>query len=909
MLPLLALLLPPTALAASLPEPDPLGDDPAPLVVTVALDTLRPPVPPPPPPPVGLLPTSLSLTVTPGDETALDLVLDLDVLTAGPVHLPVIGADLALSSATLDGRPVALPPDASGWRALAAVLPAGRHRLRLVGSVATPRPALSLPLLPSPRATVQVQGPWQSSLAQGLPTGPGRFSLPPTGAVALSWRPPTPPAPRPGVVQARMAAALRVDASGIQGRAHVRATAAHQPVSHLDLRLPPVEDLQVEGAAVAGWERSGDGVRVRLSRPLLGTVELSLSWRAPAPAADGGPASLPLPVTTSGQLEQGFVTVHMGDQGTVVPRADRGLQPVAGRDLPAWGRGLVDGAVVTTLAMTGNSPALSLRVLDLSPVDAPPTFVDEARIEVAYAAHGRALLRCRYQVRNDRNQYLALTLPDGARPLGVRVAGRVVQPVRDGDRLFIPLEKSVETLSGLVAFPVEVALLAPEAPWEARGRRTLSAPAVDAPVAQARWEVVLPPGARQREVDGRPTVVQAWTEGGEVLVIDRVAAVGDGTLALEDAAEARREQSQETWNLAYRAYQDNRFDVARGMLEQSLAWDGDNQAARDLLQNVDVLTGEDRDQDDDQARRVRAMARAKTSGLESEQSEKKQEAEDALRAGNYEAAQVVLEELELLTRDLAVVEDTESVDQKVMLEETRQRLDEVTVALKRKKDAQDKERRSEVPVVEVVEAEAVDEWPPEPSPVDEWEEAADLPIAQGELVIVVDGVLPPERAAAEQGVAGLLAGLNGSDAAPKPQAQPSPDTAVAFRGGGRGTGLGSRGAGLGGGGTAEATGADARRAPASKKPAEAPPPPPAPPPATVTASSSSSTVPPTRSSAPSPSAPAGSTVPTALAMDPAVTAAPLSVRPPRAGQRLLLEQKLLAPGDALTVTLTYRLRD
>jgi len=72
-------------------------------------------------------------------------------------------------------------------------------------------------------------------------------------------------------------------------------------------------------------------------------------------------------------------------------------------------------------------------------------------------------------------------------------------------------------------------------------------------------------------------------------------------------------------------------------------------------------------------------------------------------------------------------------------------------------------------------------------------------------------------------------------------------------------------------------------------------PPPAPPPAPAAG--------PTRPPRPLPDP---RTVPTAVSMDPAVTAAPLSVRPPRAGERLLLEQRLLAPDDSLTITLTWR---
>lgn len=995
MLPLLALFLPPaiaaTDLATAAAEP---------LVVTVPLSALDQPEEEPAGPPVALIRDALRVTVLPGDETAIDLVLDLDLFEAGPVALPIVGADLALSSATLDGRPVALPGDPGGWRLLVAELSTGRHRLRVRGTVATPRPELSLPITPATRARVVLAGAWDATVDLGVPAGDGAFDLLGAERLTMSWRPPAAPAPRPQVILAESATALRVDATGIEARAHVQLTVLHKATDRLQLRLPPVSDLDVQGPAVASFSQRGDLVEVLLTEPLDGRLDLSLSYRAAAPPQSGGPAPLLLPVTTSGRLEAGWVTVLAGDQGTVVPEAGRGLAAVPSAMVPAWGKGLVPGATVTSLALTGPRPELSLKVLDLTPAQAPGTFVDEARYEVAHASHGRALLRCRYQVRNDRNQYLGLVLPPGAVPLGVRVAGRVVQPVRAGDRLFIPLEKSVETLTGLVTFPVELSLVLPDDPWQRRGERVLSSPAVDAPVAHARWEIVLPPGVSGRRVEGRPTVVDTWTDTTRGLTIGRAAAVGSGTLQAEDEAESRRERSQDAWNSAYRAYQDNEFEVARGMLEQSLAWDQDNTAAQALLGNVDVLTGETGQQDDGQSRRIRAMARAKTQGLEGEQSKKKRKAEEAVRAGDYEQAYKELEELADLTEQLAIVEDTENVDQKVMLEDTRQQLAEIEVKVvaeqRQRGERQGGERQGGERQGGGAKQDADDSWAARTEfDFDGADIAGELMVPDGSVAVILNRSTGGPTPDDEQ----LLSLM-------RDELLPGKDIGSGLVG--QGQGGGGYGAGVGGDddgafegdeiyfddvdlswleeeleavgyveGRADGYDEDWGDAPATL----APPPPPAPAepmpaaapeprpvPVIVTSGRSyqsslaldvleddddvfgpimpdldplvevaarhdgpgmgghinlrlgrgkRAASPPARASAAAPSHPLKPpppardprTVPTAEQMDPAVTAAPLSVRPPRAGERLLLEQRLLAPDDALTITLTYRSTD
>ncbi|MCB9780369.1 MAG: hypothetical protein H6742_17525 [Alphaproteobacteria bacterium] len=719
LLPLSVLLALPAAAQAL--DRDVAGDldaDPAPLVVRLPLSALPRPVEKPPERPgPAVLPTSLRIGVVPGDETALDLDLTVATTEEAVALLDLFGDALAVRDATIDGRPARLAQGRGGWRALVLDGRPGAHRVRIRGTVATPGPSLDLPLLVPPRTRVEVAGDWEIASPGGLPaadSGGRALQLPPGERLALSWQPPRPATPRPQIVRASSGVDLQVDSAGVTGRARMRFVVVDQPAQTLSFRLSGGTDLDVTGAAVSGFTRSGDTVQVTLVRPIEGAVTVEVAWRATAPGASAAAVAVPVPVTSSGVLDEGWVTVRGGDQGTVVPDAGRGLAAVPVARVPAWAQGMVPGNVVTALALTGSRPELRLSVLDLSPIEAPPTFVDEARFEVAYAEHGRALLRATLDVRNDRSQYLPIDLPPGAVLLGVRVAGRVVQPVRGGtpdgaqggqDRLYVPLEKSVETLSGLVAFPVELGLLLPDDPWAARGERQLTLPGIHAPVAQARWELLLPPGVAVRDVSGDLAPEADLETRTTTLAYGRAVATKSLAVDLENDRRAQddaQSRSREAWNSAYRAYQDNEFEAARGMLEQSLAWDQDNEAAHQLLDNVQVLLGEDEEAArSDQSRRIRAMARSKLAGAESEQLELKDKAQEAVRAGDYVQAEQALDELRSLTERLVQVEDLEVVDQKVALEETEKQLAEVRA----KRDEEDSRRRGEVEALQRREAE------------------------------------------------------------------------------------------------------------------------------------------------------------------------------------------------------------
>ena len=704
--------------------------------VVVPLDALAPSDPPPADPPVTVLVDSMVATILPGDETELELVWKISALEPTWVDLGMTGNALTLSDAEFDGHSVGLPPAPDGYRYLTVHLD-GHHTLRVRGSIATPERTFDLPVLAAARMHASVLGEgWDVEIADALGSGNRSFVLAGADHLAVAWSPAGPPSQREVVVGAEAVTAIRLDASGLEGVSTLRYHVRHGTVDHVEFRLPHgAADLEVKGALVEQHTIQGEQVRVDLRKPTRGRFEIGISYRAP-PSDDEATAPLPIPQGAT----EGWITVLRGDDSTIAPDPVRDLESISSSQLPAWARGLVAGTTIAAYRVAGRSPTLRVRVMQYDPAEEPPTLVDEARYEVAYAAHGGVLLRAQYQVRNDRNQYLQVSLPLGFSLIGVRVAGDVVQPVSDGgDVLFVPLEKSVETLQGLVSFPVEVLLWGEEASWDRRGLRALSTPAIDAPVAYARWEVVLPPDLAARETRGIPTLVEDWSSraGGlaygkahgeqldddedlaapqyEMAAVSRaprrqkVGGKSSGSTSSRGAARAHplatpaatepspdpaeapmddwvmEELSQSAQNQAYRAYQDNRFRDAQAYLDKSLELNPDNRAASALQSNVNLLLGEGEDEgkgDDGQGdevmeRRVREMARSRTASVVVAQEKKKRKAEASLRAGDLEAAKEEYEQLAELTEQLTWVEHEESFDNKAMLEEVERQISDL----------------------------------------------------------------------------------------------------------------------------------------------------------------------------------------------------------------------------------------
>jgi hypothetical protein len=158
-----------------------------------------------------------------------------------------------------------------------------------------------------------------------------------------------------------------------------------------------------------------------------------------------------------------------------VPEAT-GWTPSSAPRAAGVGQGLVEGTP-TRRSRPAAARSGSLTLLRFVPIEGPPVVVDVAAYTIATSREGRALIRAHYEVRNERAASLRIRPPPGFEILGVRVAGETAVIARDREGAWrVPLQRSVDTVSGLLSFPVEVALLGEAKPWaQTRAARTAAA--------------------------------------------------------------------------------------------------------------------------------------------------------------------------------------------------------------------------------------------------------------------------------------------------------------------------------------------------------------------------------------------------------------------------------------------------
>jgi hypothetical protein len=379
---------------------------------------------------------------------------------------------------------------------------------------------------------------------------------------------------------------LTIGDSELLGRARVRWAVRRGSLERLALRVGGLgEDLQVTGPTVRSVSRSGDRLLIALQAPADGLVAVDLTWSRPLPRS--AEARLELPTITPLDVRRVEASLQLARDGEweALPEL-AGWEPRSASLLPEWGRGLVEGTPTAAFASHAASASGSIGLLRFEPVAGPPVMIDIADCEVATTAEGRALVRVRYEVVNDRGAHLTVLPPFGSTFLTVRVDEEPVVPVRVDDGWRVPLPRSLETVAGLISVPVEIVLLVEGEPWERREIRSLPLPRVDAPMAVSRVTVYLPPGFEQlqRGPDGRR--VDDFTEG---------EGISWGFLATDDVDRERAAQADVLFKQAADAWMTNDFDGAQAHLDTLTALGASNVKTDQLQSNLDVVFDEPAD--------------------------------------------------------------------------------------------------------------------------------------------------------------------------------------------------------------------------------------------------------------------------------------------------------------------------
>jgi len=405
------------------------------------------------------------------DKPRLSVVMKGEVLFATnrrPARVPLFPRGSVFRNVTLNGRPVSplcgetwyfLDLHRAGHFTVAADLEVkpgydrGEHTLRLV------RP----PFVESSLAVNSEQA-WEVRLADvadriegtdGEGTH-GRLALGRQRVMNIAWQPPRAEVRREGTASVTPSVAWTVGEKFLRADTRLEVKAMGGPLSIVSLALPPgTDNLRLAGATIRDSRRAGDQLDIFFCKPLTGTAIVELSYSIPR--AKGDLAPLPQMVVVNGRIDPGGWALVVNDsRGILLEHSTDGVEPASDLDIPAPVLGLARGKPVFLYEYSAREVDLIVDVVSSEPFPVVNTIADRADILCVVRPGGEEITDISYRVRNNGKQFLKVTLPRDVVLLRVEVEDRSCRVSRDGDQVLVPLAKSVQTLGGLVPFPVRL---------------------------------------------------------------------------------------------------------------------------------------------------------------------------------------------------------------------------------------------------------------------------------------------------------------------------------------------------------------------------------------------------------------------------------------------------------------------
>ncbi len=366
----------------------------------------------------------------------------------------------------------------------------------------------ALPLVPS--GATEVSFSVESSSAVDLSVAGGRgvvktttgnthrvdAVVPSMGSLAISWQ--------KEVVEDAVKQQTRIYAESqvlvgvsegfLQGRANVNYTILHKGVDKVRVKVPTdVTVLDVQGPGLKDWKLGADGIiDVSLTYEALGAYRLTVDYER----ALAGATQVPLVTALDVARSVTWIGVDARSAVEVVAGQATGAVPVDVRELPAALVGQTDYPVLLGYKSRDPAAVIPLEVKTHADVDMLVTLVDSAIIDSLVTADGRRMTHLQYAVRNNRNQFLRVKLPETAEVWSATVAGRGVKVAKGDGGVLVPLVRSDASSGALSAFLVDLVYVEGGAALGTSGTERITLPTVNAPTSQLQWTVYFPADAK-----------------------------------------------------------------------------------------------------------------------------------------------------------------------------------------------------------------------------------------------------------------------------------------------------------------------------------------------------------------------------------------------------------------------------
>ena len=283
-------------------------------------------------------------------------------------------------------------------------------------------------------------------------------ALPAAAPVQLSWERAIPEAEKvPPKLYAETQTLVAVGDGILIGRERIKYSILHTGVRVLKLKLPKgVSILEAKGEKVRDWRVTQDELNVALASEVIGDYMLNITYEQPT-AAEQTAGTLPVIRAVDVVREKGHIgVVALANVELSAPQL-KGATAIDVRELPVELLSITTQPILLAYRYVADTFDIPLAIKKHADVNVLVTIIDSAVITTMQTAEGRRITKIVYNVRNNRQQFLRLAMPEGVDIWSASVSGKSIRPAKDDQsHILIPLVRSEGAASGLAAFPVEL---------------------------------------------------------------------------------------------------------------------------------------------------------------------------------------------------------------------------------------------------------------------------------------------------------------------------------------------------------------------------------------------------------------------------------------------------------------------
>lgn len=302
---------------------------------------------------------------------------------------------------------------------------------------------------------------------------------------------------------------VSIDEGFIRAVVQLEYEVRHAPVSNFSVMIPEsFEVADCTGASLIGWkvDETSRVLKADVGFEVQGAYNLTIVLER-STKQESFTFALPGVKVQDVERERGFFAVQVtGGVEVTVDENFKGLQPVDAKELPSGLRGGATNPIVLSFKYLRHPFSAGLKVIRHKTQPVLAAAIDSANYVIQVTEDGDCVTRAEYTVRNNRKQFMQITLPDSDKVAlySSFVANKPVRPSKTKEgNIMLPLEKSSYQGSELQSFTVEVIYYSNlGSDLDALGRIKMLLPRVDLPISRSMLTVYAPKRYRYKRLSG-----------------------------------------------------------------------------------------------------------------------------------------------------------------------------------------------------------------------------------------------------------------------------------------------------------------------------------------------------------------------------------------------------------------------